>query len=144
MASGPEHDIKQMNTLIAVTLDSAKGYADAANSAKGSRFATLFRERGAHRHQIVERLRTRVKDLGGEPAEHGAAIAGERRGFADLGRKMSGNDTSVIAEVKSAEDHVMEIYQKIVLDEELSDPVRAAIESEFAQIQANQDVTQTA
>jgi hypothetical protein len=28
------------------------------------------------------------------------------------------------------------IYQKVVLDKKLSDPVRTAVESEFAQIQA--------
>jgi uncharacterized protein (TIGR02284 family) len=52
---------------------------------------------------------------------------------------MSGSDPSIIAEVEAGESHMADVYQKIVLDEELSDPVRTAIESEFAQIQANNE-----
>jgi hypothetical protein len=53
MASGTEHDIKQLNSLIEVTLDSAQGYMDAADEAKSSRFSTLFRERAAQRNEIT-------------------------------------------------------------------------------------------
>jgi hypothetical protein len=44
MASGTEYDIKQLNLLIEVTLDSAQGYMDGADEAN-PRFSTLFRER---------------------------------------------------------------------------------------------------
>ena len=47
MASGNDHDISQLNSLIEATLDSAKGYQDAAEEAKASRFSTLFRQRAA-------------------------------------------------------------------------------------------------
>jgi uncharacterized protein (TIGR02284 family) len=133
MASGRDHDIKQLNSLIELTLDSAHGYMDAADEAKSSGFSGLFRARAALRHEIAERLQARVKTLGGDENAHGTT----RRWFANLRQKMVGDDTSLIAEVEAGERHVSEAYQKVVLDGELSDPVRAAVESEFAQIQAN-------
>jgi uncharacterized protein (TIGR02284 family) len=66
MASGPGHDIEQLNSLIKITLDSAQGYRDAAEEAGSSRFASLFRDRGIQRHDIAERLQARVKSLGGD------------------------------------------------------------------------------
>jgi len=52
---------------------------------------------------------------------------------------MAGDDASIIAAVEAGEDHVKEVYQKVVLDTELSDPIRIAVESEFAQIKATHD-----
>ena len=48
MASGNDHDVAQLNSLIEATLDSAQGYQDAAEGAKASRFSTLFIQRAAH------------------------------------------------------------------------------------------------
>ncbi len=139
MASGPEHDIKQLNALIEVTLGSAEGYIGAADAAKASRFSAMFRERGTQLQDIATRMGARVKSLGGDPEAGGTTPATARSSFADLKHKMSGSDPSIIAEVEAGESHMADVYQKIVLDEELSDPVRTAIESEFAQIQANNE-----
>jgi uncharacterized protein (TIGR02284 family) len=139
MASGTEHDIEQLNSLVETTLDSAEGYMSAADEAKNSRFSSLFRERGAQRYDIAQRLQARVKSLGGDPEESGSTLGAAERWFADLKQKMVGTDASIIAEVEAGEDHVKEAYQQVITDGELSDPVRTAIESEFAQIQANHD-----
>jgi uncharacterized protein (TIGR02284 family) len=139
MASGVEHDIKQLNSLIEVTLDSAQGYMNAADEAKSSRFSTLFRERAEQRNEIAGRLQTRVKNHGGDPEMSGTTLGAAKRSFDNLKHKMTGTDASIIAEVEAGEDHVKEVYQKVILDIELSDPIRAAIESEFAQIQAAHD-----
>jgi uncharacterized protein (TIGR02284 family) len=139
MASGTEHDIKQLNSLIEVTLDSAQGYMDAADEAKNSRFSTLFRERATQRNEIAGRLRTRVKSHGGDPEKSGTTLGASKRWFENLKHNMSGTDASIIAEVEAGEDHVKEVYHKVTLDVELSDPIRIAIESEFAQILAAHD-----
>jgi uncharacterized protein (TIGR02284 family) len=139
MTSGRDHDIKQLNSLIEITVDSAQGYRDAADGARSSRFSGPFRARAALRFDIAERLQARVKSLGGDAKESGTLPGSTGRPFANLGQKMMGDDKSVIAEVEAAEHHVKEVYQKVVLDAELSDPVRAAVESEFAQIQSNLD-----
>jgi uncharacterized protein (TIGR02284 family) len=139
MASGNDHDIAQLNSLIETTLDSAHGYEDAAEEAKTSRFATLFRERAAERHEIAQRLRARVKAHGGDPEETGTTLGAAKRWFDGLKQKMTGTDASIIAAVEAGEDHVKEVYQKVVFDKELSDPIRIAVEGEFAQIQANHE-----
>jgi uncharacterized protein (TIGR02284 family) len=139
MASGVQHDIEQLNALIEVTLDSAHGYMDAAEEASNSRFSTFFRERGSQRSEIAERLQARVKSLGGDPERSGTTLGATHRFFASLKLKIAGSEASIIAEVEAGEDHVKEVYQEVVEDEELSDPVRIAVESEFAQIQASHD-----
>jgi uncharacterized protein (TIGR02284 family) len=139
MPSGREHDIDQLNSLLEATLDSAQGYGDAADAAKNSRVSGLFRTRAQVRHEIAERLEARVKALGGEPAGSGTVAGSARRWFADLKQKVSGDDSSLVADVSAGEDHLKDVYQKVVLDGELSDPIRAAVESEFVQIQADHD-----
>jgi uncharacterized protein (TIGR02284 family) len=52
---------------------------------------------------------------------------------------MGGDDASIIAAVEAGEDHIKEVYQEVVTDKELSDPIRTAVESEFVQIEANHD-----
>jgi uncharacterized protein (TIGR02284 family) len=139
MASGTEHDIRQLNSLIEVTVDSAQGYMDAADEAKSSRFSSLFRERAAQRNEIAGRLQTRVKSHGSDPEKTGTTLGAAKRSFDNLKHMMTGTDASIIAEVEAGEDHVKEVYQKVILDIELSDPIRTAIESEFAQIQDTPD-----
>jgi uncharacterized protein (TIGR02284 family) len=139
MASGPEHDVEQLNSLIKITLDSAQCYSDAANEAGSSRFAALFRERGTQRHEIAGRLQARVKSLGGDAGKSESALGASGQLFADLKQKLTGADASIIAAVEAGEDHVQAAYQRVITDGELSDPVRMAVESEFAQMQANHD-----
>ena len=141
MASGPEHDIEQLNSLIRITLDSGQGYRDAADKAGSSGFASLFRDRGTQRHDIAERLQARVKGLGGEAEKSGSMLGAAGRLFANLKQSMAGTDASIIAAVEAGEDHVKAAYQQVITDGELSDPVRMAVESEFAQIQSDHDET---
>jgi uncharacterized protein (TIGR02284 family) len=139
MASGNDHDISQLNSLIEATLDSAKGYQDAASEAKASRFSTLFRQRAAQRHDNAKRLQARVKAHGGDPEKSGTTLGTVKRWFDGLQQKMTGDDVSIIAAVETGEDHIKEVYQKVMTDKELSDPVRTAVESEFVQIETNHD-----
>jgi uncharacterized protein (TIGR02284 family) len=139
MPSGTEYDIKQLNSLIEVTFDSAQGYMDAAQGAKSSRFSTLFRERAAQRKQIAWRLQTRVKSHGGDPEMSGTTLGAAKRWFDNLKHKVAGTDASIIAEVEVGEDHVTELYRKVILDNEVSDPIRTMVESEFVQIWAGHD-----
>jgi uncharacterized protein (TIGR02284 family) len=139
MPSGAGHDVKQLNALIEVTIDSAQGYRDAADEAKSSRFSSLFRTRAQSRFDVAERLEARVKSLGADPEDSGTALGSARRWFDSLKQEMMGNDADLIATVEAGEDHVKDAYQKVMLDVELSDPVRAAIESEFVQIKVNHD-----
>ena len=136
MASGADHDIEQLKSLVGVTLDSAQGYMEAAAEAGSSKFSTLFRDRGIQRHDIAERLQTRINSLSGKP---GDTIKPETMRFAGLKQKMGGSEASIIAEVEECEDHVKDAFNKVMTDGELSDPVRMAVESEFAQIKANHD-----
>jgi uncharacterized protein (TIGR02284 family) len=71
-----------------------------------------------------------VKSHGGDPEKSGTTLGAAKRWFDSLKHKMTGTDASI------SEDHVKDVYQKVILDIELSDPIRTAIASESAQIQA--------
>ena len=66
----------------------------------------------------------------------GSTLGAAARLFANLKQKLTGTDASIIAAVEAGEDHVKAAYQQVITDGELSDPLRMAVESEFAQIQA--------
>ena len=80
----------------------------------------------ARRDEIAGRLQARVKGHGGDAEKSGTTLGGAKRWFDNLKHKMTGTDASIIAEVEAGEDHVKEVYQKVILDVELSDPIRAA------------------
>ena len=51
-----DHDISVLNGLIATTLDSAAGYAEAAKDADNTRYIQLFRTRAEERSSVASKL----------------------------------------------------------------------------------------
>ena len=91
-----EHDIKTLNSLIETVIDSADGYSQAAKEADGSRFADIFRRRGAERQQLTVQLQGKVSALGGAPEDDGTVLAKAHRMFLNLRNSMSSDDTTIV------------------------------------------------
>jgi len=135
-----DHDISTLNGLIATTIDSADGYAEAAKEAKGSRFEALFTQRAGERRTMVSTLTHEVTLLGGEPASHGTVLAGAHRLFLNLKAAVTDhNEKMIVNEVEAGEDHIKAKYEDAVLDRELSPQVKAIIEQAYRSVLAGHD-----
>jgi uncharacterized protein (TIGR02284 family) len=134
------HDISTLNNLIATTLDSVDGYAEAAKAAETGRFTALFTQGAGERRAVASRLQQYVSSLGGEPEDDGTVLAGAHRVFLNLKALVTGHDDkAIIDEVEAGEDHIKGVFEDALGDMTLSPDVRALIEEAYVSVKAGHD-----
>ncbi len=138
--SETSHDISTLNSLIATTIDSAHGYAEAAKDSDNGRFAPLFNSRAAERRDIVLRLQEEVRTLGGHVEDDGTVLAGAHRLFLNLKAAVTGHDDkAIINEVEAGEDHIKAKFEDAIADRDISPAVRDLIETSYVSVKAGHD-----
>ncbi|HYD38101.1 MAG TPA: PA2169 family four-helix-bundle protein [Allosphingosinicella sp.] len=116
-----DHDVTVLNSLIETTIDSVDGYRHSADEATNPQFADIFRRRAQERAQLVERLRERVRALGGTPEDEGGLLARAHRQFLSLRDAVTGrDDKAVIAEVDRGESYLNAKWEAALADTDLS------------------------
>jgi uncharacterized protein (TIGR02284 family) len=139
MASN-RHDIDVLNDLIAVTLDSAKGYEDAGVDTKNPTFKTMFGKRAIERKQVTAELQGEVRRLlGGEPAKSGTVTGKAHRVFMNLKAAVTGSDKGIVNSVEAGEDYIKASYEKALADGALSAPVLHLVERAFVSVKTGHD-----
>ena len=134
------HDIDILNSLIATTLDSADGYAEAAKDAKSQSLVTLFRDRSAERRQIASILQQRVRLLGGEPEDDGTVLASAHRMFVNLRATLTSSDNqSVVEEVERGEDHIKSKFEDAMKDDEISPDTLSVVADAYTSVHNGHD-----
>jgi uncharacterized protein (TIGR02284 family) len=133
------HDITVLNTLIATTLDSVRGFRDAAEDASGTN-AEFFRSMADERTEVVTRLQEQVRALGGNPEDDSSTMGAVHRGFMNLKEAVMGSDEkAVIEEVERGEDYLKNKYNTALNDDGLGAVARSAIESAYASVRKGHD-----
>jgi uncharacterized protein (TIGR02284 family) len=133
-------DIAVLNSLIKTTLDSMKGYEDAARDAENTQFATLFAEFARDRSQVATRLQAEVARLGGNPEDDSSLLAAAHRAFMDLRQALTGkNDKAIIAEVERGEDYIKAKYEAAMKTADLSPTTSAVIAEGYGSVRAGHD-----
>ena len=128
------HDITVLNTLIATTLDSVKGYREAAED------ATFFRHLAEERSRIASELQQHVRSHGGEPEMESSTAGAVHRGWLDLKSAITGrDDEAVIKEVERGEDYLKGKYEAAMQDDELSAECRAQVQQCFTSVRKGHD-----
>jgi uncharacterized protein (TIGR02284 family) len=135
-----EHDISVLNGLTTTTLDSMKGYEDAAKDAESTRFASMFADFARDRGQAASALQAEVTRLGGTPATGTSFLAGAHRAFSDLKQAFTSNDDkAIIVEVERGEDHIKAKFEDALNDGDLSPEATAVIRDAFTSVRAGHD-----
>jgi len=138
--SSSDHDIHVLNSLIKTTLDSQKGFLDAAGSADSTHFAPYFAEFAKDRSQVVVALQKVVSRLGGKPEEEGSFIGTAHRTFMNLKEKFTSyDDKAIVDEVERGEDYIKEKFEEAIADTYLSPEARAVIQTAFASVRTGHD-----
>jgi uncharacterized protein (TIGR02284 family) len=134
------HDVSVLNTLIATTLDSMKGYRESAENSENTTHAQFFREMAEERSQVASDLQAHVRSLGGDPEMDSSTAGAAHRGWVDLKSAITGRDEqAVVNEVERGEDYIKEKFEAAMEDDELSAESRGAIEKCFASIRKGHD-----
>jgi uncharacterized protein (TIGR02284 family) len=137
--SHTRHDIDVLNRLIATTLDSADGYRDAADDARGPRFARTFASRAQERAQVAGQLQQQVRRLGRQPEDAGTVLAGAHRLFVNLRSAVEGGDIAVVDEVERGEEHLQAQFEQALQDDHLSSPTRSVILQAYVSVKTGHD-----
>jgi hypothetical protein len=112
-----DHDIKVLNSLITTTIDSANGFEQSAEDARGGRFEALF---GEFAGSLLADLHHRWIDL------RTAVTSG-------------GGDKAVIEEIERGEDYIKAKYEAAIADDKLSTTALEVIRTAFQSIRAGHD-----
>lgn len=138
--SETSHDISTLNGLISTTLDSVKGYTEAAKESETGRYGALFTSRASERQNVATLLQKEVAALGGNPEDDGTVTASAHRLFINLKAAITGHDDkAIINEVEAGEDHIKAKFEDALEDRTLSPAVRALIESAYASVKEGHD-----
>ena len=134
------NDISVLNGLIATTLDSMKGYEDAAKDAESTQYATMFAEFARDRATVATDLQNQVRNLGGDPELDSSMLAAAHRTFMDLKQAITGkDDKAIIQEVERGEDHIKAKFEDAMKDGDLTPATQTAITTAFASVREGHD-----
>jgi uncharacterized protein (TIGR02284 family) len=127
-----DHDIHVLNSIIKTTLDSRKGFIDAAEDAENTHFASFFADFAQRRSQTAATLQAEVRRLGGNPEDDSSFLAAAHRTFMNLKQLFaSRDDKAIVQEVERGEDYIK--------DNELSPSARAVVEEAYQSVRAGHD-----
>jgi uncharacterized protein (TIGR02284 family) len=91
-------DIEVINILITTTIDSANGFERSPANARRTQFEQFSGKFGADRRQLIARLQSYVRSLGGTPNDDGSSKANLHRRSEDLRTAPGGEYKAVIEE----------------------------------------------
>ena len=137
---GHDTDITVLNSLIKTTLDSMKGYEEAAKDAESTQYATMFADFARDRSKVASDLQAAVRSMGGEPETDSSLLAAAHRTFMDLKQAITGNDDkAIINEVERGEDVIKAKYEAAMKDADLSPAAQAAVTAGYASVREGHD-----
>jgi len=139
MASN-QHDIHVLNSLIKTTLDSRKGFLDAAEHAENTHFASSFADFAERRSQAATMLQAEVRRLGGNPEDDSSFLAAAHRTFMNLKEMFaSRDDKAIVEEVERGEDYIKDKFETALSDNELSPTARSVVEQAYQSVREGHD-----
>jgi len=137
-----ESDIDTLNSLIETTIDSADGYAQAAETATeaggNDDLVAMFHRFGSERQTVVADLRAQVVALGGTPEDDGSLLAGAHRSFLKLKSMFGSSRERIIEEVESGEDKIKHEYEA-AMKKDLSPATHGIINKAYGSVRKGHD-----
>ena len=135
-----QDQISTLNTLLATTIDSVKGYEDSAQNIDNERFREIFRQNANERQQVVTQLREEVRRLGGEPEDSGSFMGAAHQRFEDLKAAITGRDEkAIVNEVERGEDYLKEKFETALDSGDLTGSSRSTVEQCYQTVRRGHD-----
>ena len=134
------HDISVLNTLTATTLDSVKGYREAAENSDDAEHRQFFSEMAEERSRLAADLQQHVRAIGGDPETESSTAGAAHRGWVDLKSAITGRDEkAIVNEVERGEDYLKAKFETAMKNVDLPAEARAAVEEAWTSVRAGHD-----
>lgn len=131
--------VDQLNDLISLNIDSAKGFAQAAESVDVAAYASLFRDLGRQRQNNADELRREVLADGEEPTDSGSSKGTAHRWWMNLRDKITTSEAyDVLAEAERGEDVIKERYEE-VLKSTTDHGLNGVVQRQYTNVKAGHD-----
>lgn len=135
-----DNTVSVLNSLIKTTLDSMKGFKDAAQDAESTQFSSLFADFARERSEVASALQAEVRRLGGNPEDDSSFLAAAHRSFMDLKQAFTGkDDKAIIQEVERGEDYIKGKFEAALEDADLDPSARSVVERAYQSVKAGHD-----
>jgi len=132
--------ISTLNTLLATTIDSVKGYEDSAENIDSEQLRQIFRQNADERQQVVTSLREEVRRLGGDPEDSGSFMGAAHQRFEDLKAAITGRDEkAIVNEVERGEDYIKGKFEAALESGDLTGDSRSAVEQCYQTVRRGHD-----
>jgi uncharacterized protein (TIGR02284 family) len=132
------YDIRVLNRLIKLTLDSAENYRKAMADVKSTELTLLFRIRCRERLAVSSQLRDQVNAIGGDPNDYGSVLASLNRALSNLYYAFHHGDKAVVREVDRCENRLKKRYDSVLCKRQLSDRSYRTVQSAYESIESAQ------
>jgi uncharacterized protein (TIGR02284 family) len=145
----PSHDVSSieetLHSLIEVLIDGQQGFQKIGDEIKDPVLKAYFLEESLRRAVFRGELETLLRDQGvHDIKEKGTAGGTMRRTWAELKVKLGGGDHTLLETAEQGEDAAVHAYDEALCNSDLPLPVRKAISTQNAHIQASHDYVKAA
>lgn len=107
--------VDQLQDLIALNIDSSKGFRAAADVIESQAVATLFRQCAVERETQATELQGLVGMNGERPKDSGTAKGALHRWWLEArGKVQQGDEHAVLAEAERGEDAIKQRYEEVL------------------------------
>lgn len=114
-----------LNRLLTRSHDAEKGYAEAAENAKGGELKTLFTTQSRQRGEFALELDREIRALGGEP-DNGTSLAADlHRAWINVKSTFSSDDDkATVEECQRGDKEALENYNSVLQETDLAASTR--------------------
>jgi uncharacterized protein (TIGR02284 family) len=145
----PSHDVttieETLHSLIEILIDGQQGFQKIGDEVKDPVLKVYFLNESLRRAEFRGQLETLLRDQGvHDIKEKGTAGGAIRRTWAELKVKLGGGDHTLLETAEQGEYAAVEAYEDALANDELPLPVRQALSTQSAHIQASHDYVKAA
>lgn len=128
MESNQERVIENLNELIKLCNDGAKGYNNAADGIDNKELKTIFHRLSQQRKGFVEDLKSEIRSMGGEIDDSRDVEGILHNTWLSIKAAITANNTeSVIEACKTGEEFAYSKYEELLKDTELPENIKSLL-----------------
>lgn len=131
--------ISTLNDLIETSKDGENGFRTCAEGVEDAKLKSVFEEAAGRCAQGAEELKSKVRELGGNPETSGSVSGSLHRGWVNIKSTITGmDDAAVLAECERGEDVAKKSYEN-ALKKDLPADVRSMVQRQYEGVKQNHD-----
>lgn len=135
--SEEEHEAaEQVNSLVEVLYDGAKGFEQASDAAEAPHYKNGFSQFAAQRLAFILELKPMIASRGEQPQESGTVRGALHRGWTGIKAALTSGDKAILSECERGEDVAVAKYRSVLQSDKLTPEIESVVRRQYQQVQA--------